>query len=608
MRAQLDQTIALSKAILSLCGPRPQSRLPAPPSHAAQMISAVAAAGISKLKHPRVSAALMTALHEATQSHFRKACSLLEGRHPHLDAPALEHLALTLRNTYAAMYERKVAEAASISRATALKEKQPFSTDILIYAFGQSQTPTRREREQLSALTGLSVEQVRVWFQNRRQRMKKRAPELQARAALQLDDVLARVAAYRKAADEDFDDDNDSGYYSGSDRERSRTPLHPATQSPLTVSSIGPRSFPAPYTPHALSTEFHCDPPLFCRTAATSPPLHAHITSTAELTRQMSRLTLRHRRQTPRSSVGSSTSAVSVPTTVKSNVKNKKPVASAGNSGLSNGDVPARKKTTRKDAETGRKVTGRRPASTVSAASPASSSSSASPPPAPVASSDAIDVSKPRKRLGPLRRKPAGKALARQASGSSVASTSSSDSSRSTSYSSDFSLASDSSFTSVESVPTATSMDCFQPQQQPQFDPLAAFDFTQLFSSQPSDPLPQPVADFELPPDLLAGLQMPMDTAALPPPESTDFLALLNDPTIQDLLQSVQDMDVVAPQQMQQSLTFDNTLDVGSVDTSAFLDLSASTLPTFDAMFGLDASSFQDSLWNSPGFSLPITV
>lgn len=463
MQVELDRCIATTQQILAdLGGPLIDFGLP--DAQASAIISPIATSGIQRIEDSRVPCALSAKLHELAESYFRKACLALTETRSTADASTLRSIALQLKSTYTGIYERQVLAAASARRTPRTTEKQPYANDVLLYAFQRSQTPSRRERERLATLTGMTVEQVRVWFQNRRSRQKKKAPEAPCRPGLQLSELLERVAVSKKTAveskqpqEDQYEDSYDSGYCSGSERPHTHhTPSISALQqnsASLFSPSPSARSYPAIYVPQPLTTQFDFDSPQ-CIRAPVHSPCRASTVTVDELARCMARLTLRQRRAYPSDSISVQ------PVSVTDHPMVSAPASVAGAS---------KKKPMRKDADTGRKLAGARRASSSPVPPPASTVVPASVLPSSLPPSIAALAfeaeSKPRKKSGPPRRK-APRILSRQMSGGSLSSTStSSSSSRSTSYGSDCSLSSSSSATSVssaDSLSTLHSSGCLQ--------------------------------------------------------------------------------------------------------------------------------------------------
>nr|QKF95488.1 homeodomain mating-type protein HD2-1 [Auricularia heimuer] len=531
MQEELSRTIAISRDLLSLLA-QPSTPPFQPDFSAHALLFEIANAGIPKMVDSRVPDALATSLHSLTLEYFQKTCMGLLHSHAHASLATMKRLALQLKSTYTSLYERKVEYAASIQPKPTVNKKQPFAN--------QSQTPTRRERERLATLTGMSTEQVRVWFQNRRSRNKKKAPELQHVPSLRLPDVLMRVAAANKDAvakesartvDEEFDD-NDSGYFSGSDMNSSVMPMI-FQRNTVALSTAIPtaRSYPASYVPQPLTAQFDCDTPPWTRTP-TSPTTQTSTVTIDELSRCMARLSLRNRRQASRTQCDSSGS---VPTSSK-----------ATDVALST----APHKAPRKPSNPTRKVAGGRRAAIRCVYSCAVERNLIG---------VIIGASQGSEEGWPPRRQPMGKTLSRQTSSSSVAS-SSSGSSRSTSYASDFSSASmesDYSFTSVESAQS-----CHH----------HAYSQMGLHQSQSNADSTCPLQ--ETPFDLTCSTQLMPDQS---PGVAT------HDPSsvICDVSGFVAALPDAAPTLSHIDL---HSFDVGMADMGAFVDFSSASFPTLDAL------------------------
>nr|QIM57105.1 homeodomain protein HD2 [Auricularia auricula-judae]QKI37338.1 homeodomain protein HD2 [Auricularia auricula-judae] len=583
MRNELNRTISISQAILSLCGGPP------PPcsfvnQQALVLLRTIASSGIPRIDDSRVAAALNSKLHALTEEYFRKACLSLQDLHADMDVASLRDHALKAKAAYTRLYEQQVLRAASMRRKPRATEKQPYANDILLYAFAQSQTPSRRERERLAGLTGMTIEQVRVWFQNRRSRLKKKAPEVQSRSPMPLSDLLQRVAACSKAAiasneancEASFEEDYDSGYQT----DAGRTDILPRQRMvQLSAPATTLRSFPAIYVPQQLTGSYDFDPPTWTRTSTRSTSGCTATVTVDELALSMSRLTLRHRRRMPASAT---TNAELSDASFSSNNIPGAAVDSA---------MPkSSRKAVRKEHVTGRRIAGGRRLNAL-APQDLTCAVTASPQ-APLMQYSGVSSAIPselpakaRKKPGPPRRKPVGKALSRQASNVSVSSTtsSSSDSSRSTSYASDFSfssVSSDFSLSSLETTPASFAGDCIQSDQQ-----QVCFGMDMMFVSsgqQPSavQPAQLPVYDFS-------------DPMCNPPVFATpmpDAAALFDDQMLQ-LLQQAQ------TQQFQQhsatstpmSMLDQPAFDVGVANMDALLDLSSAPFPTLEALLSDNA-------------------
>ncbi|KZV98997.1 hypothetical protein EXIGLDRAFT_762995 [Exidia glandulosa HHB12029] len=311
MHTELKRVVELSQELLSILPaeePRASgssSRLPAVPSKALT---------IPVVRDKRVPKDVHVRLRALTQEHFNAAYAALR------DAPRAEGMqdvatvAKELREAYIALHKQRVqAVAAAVqNRAkSSAPQKQPYANDILLYAFGQTHNATRREREQLALLTGLTHDQVRVWFQNRRSRLKKKGSQSTG-PTLTLNDVLERVRAYRASAAPSTsaestphapNDATSTVSVPPSDKGKGKgkaVSLGDASQSlpretrPLTVPSTGPRSFPAPYVRQdvASTPTFFPDPPTFPRTAATQPPEQGEPVRISRLTRATAEMSL----------------------------------------------------------------------------------------------------------------------------------------------------------------------------------------------------------------------------------------------------------------------------------------------------------------------------
>ncbi|EJD51959.1 hypothetical protein AURDEDRAFT_111507 [Auricularia subglabra TFB-10046 SS5] len=586
MQTELRRCIETGQQLLAdLGGSQSASRALNAESFA--VISAIANSGIPKIEDSRVPDSLNLKFHALTETYFQQACAAFRETHGHLDPLSLRTLAVQLKATWTSLYERQIINAANLRSKSSHTQKQPYANDVLLYAFEQSQNPTKREREQLAALTGLTREQVRVWFQNRRSRSKKKAPELQSRVTLQLSELLQRVAASSKAMsgatvtfdniDNEYEDDCDSRQLSCAYRPCLSVSTHwqPAerpVQSKLSASASTLRSYPVTYVPQPLSSQCLFDPPSWRQSSPAQNPTRLSTVTMDELTLSMSRLTLRHRRQSTRPSTHSTCSVDDIP----SGSTQTLPATQPSN------------KSARVRSENGRKVAGCRRAmtSTKPVAPPTSPVPFAPATPAGagagVMSTQTLEAPcKARKRSGPPRRKPAAKTLSRQPSDVSLASSSSSSSStssRSTSYSSGFSLgsvASDCSFTSVESESSLSGHNLSS----------STLDANISLAScvgppQALQPGQLPVYDLSLPYDLLG-----------PSSAAPDLAALFNDPAVQQLLHGAQ----VEQQQQNPSLLtqppldvpiIDQSLDIGFADVNTYVDFApASTaFPTLEAL------------------------
>nr|QKI37339.1 homeodomain protein HD2 [Auricularia auricula-judae] len=552
-------------------------------AQAQAVLTHIATSGISRIEDSRVTEPLSTKLHEATELYFQKACMALLESHASTDPLSLRTIALQLKTTYTQLYERQVVTAAKLRTKRSTPQKQPFANDILVYAFEKSQTPSKREREVLASLTGMTLEQVRVWFQNRRSRQKKKAPELQGRPALELSDVLARVKnakiaqASQQVKSEDVFEDNDPCYISTSTL--TAIPHSRVSRTISSKASTTARSYPAPYVPQPLTAESHFASPTWRRTPAQSHVSRPTVTID-ELNRAMARLTLRHRLQAPRTST---TSTCSTTSTTHSSISVAAPTLASTNA--------TKKQVVRKDGEHARKVAGgRRAAPRGSAALPSCSPAAASLQHAqglsetvPSCLSDAPVKAQARKKAGPARRKPSTKALSRQASGASVTSVSSSstDSSRSTSYASDFSLASvssDFSFSSVELSPSVSGYDHLHDQNAM----LQHYDSTG-FASSGNQHTPVPVYDLS---------DMRCDFGDLTS-SAHDANILLSGTSITQLLhaqqQSSPSIQPPAPTQLPVDQQF---LDVGIANMGSVLDLSLTGFSTIESLLSDGATVY----------------
>lgn len=613
MQVELDRCIETTRRALATLSAF--SQLPStshPNAHATVVLRAIASSGIPIIEDSRIPSALSIKLHELTETFFGKACMGLLETHAHRDVASLQSLALQLKTAYTTLYERKLVQAANARSKAGVPQKQPFANDILMYAFEQSPTPTRRERERLASLTGMTLEQVRVWFQNRRSRSKKKAPELQSRPPIALQELLERVVTSNQTAKAskqdsaqscDCDDDNDSGYCSDQPPFTTPAPLSaPLARDVVSLSTFQPtaRSYPAVYVPTSQPTPTQFTRPSWRRTGS-KPPTPSSTVTVDELCRSMSHLSLRQRRGPSRATTGSTCSVATTDGTAPA------PPSVAHN------QPKKAKKAARKESEAVRKVAGGRRAASANSCAPmprpavstaplTSSPSSLSPPPPPpppprpMASYPDAPV-KGRKKAGPPRRRPTGKALSCLPPGILLEPTRScsSDSSRSTSCASDFSFtsrSSDDSFTSVESVEFMSG----HASGRPQVAPEACFDIN---TQQPEPAWHVPVYDFS------TIFDQPTTTTA------PGVSVLVDDPMTLQLLRDVQ-VQCSSDQRPELAVpsmpveTDQHLFDVGLADMDVLLDLSSTSYPTLEYLLN-DGVAPQSPLPDphSPYGSLP---
>lgn len=566
MHAELSRCISVTQQILSELPISFINVTPRVDEPARDVIAAIVAMGIPRIEDSRVPDALNTKLHVIAESHSQKAVEALLHTHLHLDAASLRRAALNLKATYTSLYERKVLEVARMHRkSSAQLQKQPFANDILLYAFDRTPTPSKRERQMLASLTGMSLEQVRVWFQNRRSRVKKKAPELQSRPPLQLQEVLERVRAARTVIkrtsdtqEDNLDSDEDSGYCSDAASRRllRRQPIH------LTRIDPTPRSYPAAYVPQPLTSHSHFDPPMWRRAVASHPSNPTSTVTIDELTRSMARLSLRQRRPT----------CLASSMTVSADATSSQAMAAAQ-------ETTQNRRSRKPTPEARRKVAGGQ-----RAASGTPSTTEPSPQVCPCG-----PVPKGRKKAGLPCRNPAGKVLSRQTSNTSVASTfsNSSSSSRSTSY------ASDSSFTSATSASSCTSVESTwatsdDHQSQAHAPVLQRYldvaDLTASYPHQLSFEQDDRVPVFDL-------SSVTFEPSPAGPAPGLDDM--LREPGLLQLLEGIQPQQRIPSQPQLQLGSSDFSCDVDFANLDAFVDLSSVGFPTLDAL--LSGHHFQQA-------------
>ncbi|KZV99008.1 hypothetical protein EXIGLDRAFT_831784 [Exidia glandulosa HHB12029] len=224
----------------------PRLELPSP----CAIIDAIKATGVSQsvsqnLSDLYISSATRLAL--STEEEYRLALHDLDESHTILCPQPTADLGLRLctlsskvRDTFTRIFQRKtramVDHLVNLARTAAKSGKQSASSLIVDYAavlefaFSQSPKPSPADKALLARVTGRSLKQVSVWFQNRRTRTKagvtsrKPGPQTLEELGEKLREnqrLEAEFRARQKIEDDSGNESHDSGYASADSRSTS---------------------------------------------------------------------------------------------------------------------------------------------------------------------------------------------------------------------------------------------------------------------------------------------------------------------------------------------------------------------------------------------------